>query len=41
MWNGKRVMLEFRGLSWVVTPLDNQYLSQSEKLRIIKAINYD
>jgi len=32
--------MEFKGLSWIVTPLDNQYLSQDEKLHIIKAIHY-
>ena len=41
MWNGKRVMMEFKGLSWIVTPLDDQYLSQDEKLQIIKVVNYD
>jgi len=40
-WNGKRVKVEFKDVSWVVTPLDEQYLSKDEKYEIIKAVlNY-
>ena len=39
-WNGKKVLLEFKGVSWLVIPLEGQYISSHEKLKIIKAVNY-
>lgn len=40
-WNGKRVSIVFKGVSWVLTALEGQPLSQTDKMEIIKAVvNY-
>lgn len=41
IWNGKKVNVIFKKLSWEVFPLEGQFISQAERFEIIKAVvNY-
>ena len=35
-WNKKKVRVFFTKLGWEVVPLENQYISQDEKIQIVR-----